>query len=289
MEDLTNSPGTATPKTPAAGTPPANQPGNETPPPKSKAERLEALLSDEPADKDQGIQPPAGAGTDDGDGKGGSRAPKAQPKPKQFNDLAERLGVELSDLYKLEVATATDGSPVTVEQLKDAWAKRSDFSVSQLKWEEERGAQQAELVRANAELRELLSALPKDAVKPEVLDKVRRKHEETIRREQAATLRAIPEWADKETHTAELAEMAEWLQQYGFPVEYLKSVYDHRALFMMRSAWRREQRVKAALAEVEKDDNRTPRRSGPGGKPPEKGATRSEKRGRAGLLALLED
>ena len=39
--------------------------------------------------------------------------------PTKFNDLAGKLGVELDDLYKLEVSQAEDGTPVTVEDLKD--------------------------------------------------------------------------------------------------------------------------------------------------------------------------
>ena len=56
----------------------------------------------------------------------------------KFNDLAGRLGVELDDLYKLEVSQAEDGTPVTVEALKDAYAKQESLSLRELEFQERR-------------------------------------------------------------------------------------------------------------------------------------------------------
>ncbi len=251
----------------------------ETLPTKSKSEQLADLLRDPPADSQS-------EGSDDRGEDGGSR----KSKPKKFNDLAELSGVDEAELYKLEIASAADGSPVTVEQLKDHYAKRSDFSVAQLKWEEERSQQNGELVRGNAELRELLAALPRDKITPEVLEKVRGKVEANIQRERKRTLKVIPEWRDEAKMTEELAGMAEFLGRYGYPPDYLKTVHDHRALNMMRDAWAREKRVRAALEAVEKvDTTQTPAKSRASGKAPSKPTTGPQSRGRAGLESLLAE
>lgn len=227
---------------------------------------------------------PAGAGTQGEDDSRGSDS-----KPKKFNELSERLGLELAELYGLEVATSADGKPVTVEMLKDHYSKRSEFSVSQLRWEEDRARQNADLVRGNAELRELLSAIPRDKLDPKVLETVRTRVEANAKRERARTLEVIPDWRDQELMGKELAEMGEWLEGFGYQKGYLATVYDHRAMNMMRTAWKREQLVKAALEEIEKDPPAPMGKGKPQGKPPSKPRTGPIPKGRAGLESLLQE
>lgn len=282
--------------TPAAAPPPAKGTPPTTPPPnagaseaqtptKTKAETLADLLRDDPPAGDED-----GAAADDSAASGKAAGAK-KAKPKKLNDLAEPLGIEASELYKLEVVTAADGSPVTVEQLKDYFGKRSEHSVAQLQWEEERSRQQADLVRANAELRELLAAIPRDKLDKTVLESVRNKHEASINRERARTLQVIPDWKDEAKRTEDLAGMAEYLQRFGFDAAHLKSVYDHRLLLLIRDAWKREARVKAALEAVNKEPPaQTPK---PGKANAERnGAPRPSDgpatKGRAGLMALLD-
>jgi hypothetical protein len=232
---------------------------------------------------EEGTKPPAGAGTE-----GEDDSPGTDSKPKKFNDLAESLGIELAELYKLEIATSADGKPVTVEMLKDHHSKRSDFTVAQVKWEEEKTRQQADLVRGNTELRELIAAIPRDKLDPKVLEAVRGKVEESGKRERARTLEVIAEWRDAETMTKDLTGMGEWLKGYGFPADYLKTVVDHRALLMMRDAWKRDLRIKAALEEIERESPTATGKGKPTGKAPSKPSSGPKARGRVGLEALLE-
>lgn len=255
----------------------------------SKAARLAHMLkTGEPLKDDGAAAPPAGAGDESGKG-GGSQ----KPKPKKFNDLAQALGVELNELYGLEIATAADGSPVTVQTLKDHHAARSDFSVAQLRWEEERTRQNNELVRGNAELRELIAAIPRDKLDKSVLEKVQQRVAESERRERARTLEVITDWRDPETMKADIAGMSEWLREnYGYPMGYLQSVFDHRALLMMRDAWKRDLRIKAAIEEMDKEPPAPVGKGKATGKAPSKPPRESGQprpRGRAGLVALLED
>lgn len=257
--------------------------------PPSKAHRLAHMLKTGEPLKTDGTKPPAGAGDDDDAGEdGGSR----KSKPKKLNDLAEAVGLELDELYALEVASAADGSPITVQTLKDHHAKRSEFSVAQLRWEEERTRQNNELVRGNAELRELLQAIPRDKLDKGVLEKVQQRVAESERRERARTLEVITDWRDPETMKADLAGMGEWLRDnYGYPMGYLGSVFDHRALLMMRDAWKRDLRIKAAIEEMDKEPPAPPGKGKTTGRAPKQPPREpgQRQRGRAGLVALLED
>ena len=60
----------------------------------------------------------------------------------EFNDLAERLGVDLDSLYKLQVKTSDSGEPVTIEELKDLHKKRDEIELGKIEFEEHRVEQE---------------------------------------------------------------------------------------------------------------------------------------------------
>lgn len=191
----------------------------------------------------EGEAPPEG--DDDEKEKGGSGG--SDDKPKKFNDLAGKLGLELDELYKLEISQAEDGTPVTVESLKDRFSKQDDLQIREVEFEERKAEQEADIMQAQTELREIMAALPEKAIKPEVLQKVRDKHAAQVALERKLTLDVIPDWKDDKTRTADIEGMAEHLKQYGFPVNYLERVADHRQMKYIRDSWKREQRIRKAL------------------------------------------
>jgi hypothetical protein len=190
--------------------------------------------------------------------------------PKKFNDLAGRLGVDLNDLYKLEVSQAADGTVLTVENLKDYHAEQADFSLREFEFEERRTQQESEMLRAQTELQELMSALPEKAISPEVLAKVRAKHEAQAALERRRTLEVIPTWQDQETRTADLEGMSEHLKQYGYPVNHLERVADHRQIKYIRDNWQRETRIRKALAAVKAGKPNPTSKQKPANKAPSK-------------------
>jgi len=103
-------------------------------------ESLTELLEDEPVKK-----APEG---EQGGEAGGDTDKKA--KPEMFNDLAESLGVELDDLYKLKVSTV-DGKTVTIEELKALQGTQDDLSIRELEFEESRVTQEGDIRQAQSE------------------------------------------------------------------------------------------------------------------------------------------
>lgn len=171
-------------------------------------------------------------------------------QPTKFNDLAGKLGMELDALYKLEISSSEDGEPVTIEQLKDSHKDRADFDLKVIEFEERRTQQEQDLMRAKSELQEILQALPKNSVRPEVLERIREKSEKTTALERQKTLEVIPEWNDEDVRQSDIAGMAKHLEGYGFPLNYLKQVVSHQQLKYIRDNWQREQRIRAALEKV---------------------------------------
>ena len=217
-----------------------------------------------------------GAGAPGGDAGGSHNA-----TPTKFNDLAGKLGLELNDLYKLEVSQAADGTPVTVEHLKDHFAKQDDLALREIDFEERRTQQESQLLQAQEELRELMAALPEKAIKPEVLQKVRQKHDVQLQLERKRTLDVIPEWQDEDTRTADIEGMAEHLKQYGFPGDHLGRVADHRQVRYIRDNWRREQRIRKALAQVKAGKPNPTTKQKPAGKAASKSPLAGVRRGNA--------
>jgi hypothetical protein len=168
----------------------------------------------------------------------------------KFNDLAGKLGMDLDALYKLQVSSSDDGELVTIEELKDLHKSRDEFELSKLEHEERRTQEEQSLMRAKAELQEIMQMLPEKAIKPEVLERIREKTAKQTALEREKTLQVIPEWKDAKVREADITGMADHLQGYGFPINYLANVVNHQQLRYIRDNWQREQRVRKALEQV---------------------------------------
>lgn len=225
----------------------------------------ELLAAVEPGDEETTEQPGGNAAESSGS--------EEQTKPTKFNDLAGATDLDLDALYKLEISLDDSAEPVTIEQLKDSYKQRSEFELERIEFAETRTQQEAELLRAKSELNDILQSLPKNAVRPDVLEKIRTKHEQRMQAERAKTLDAIQSWHDQEKRTADLAAMSEHLGQYGFPTDYLGQVQDHRLFPYIRDNMMREKRIREALAKVRNGKPEKAATSKPQKKAPSKGST----------------
>jgi hypothetical protein len=220
---------------------------------------------------DKGGKPQPKVETGESHAEGDDKKPPAKSKPKDLKTLAETLGVEVKDLYDIAIPSGRDGEePTTLGKLKDHFAEREDFTVRSLAFDEEKRRKEADFLRAEQELQVLLSALPKDAIKPETLKAAREKQANHMKAERARALDTIPEWKDEKVREADLTEIVEHLSSYGLSAAYLASVYDHRTMKLLRDFTKQTRRLKAAL---ELASERTPKTQGksksgqPSGKP----------------------
>lgn len=235
---------------------------SEAPPP---LEHLGQLLQDsEPAAQNAASDNP------------GDDTPAA---PKKFNDLAERTGLDLDTLYKLELHTAEDGTPVTIETLKDRYTADTGLTVREMEFEERKTREEGAILQAQEQLRELMAALPERAIKPEVLQKLRDNHEAKIAVERQRTLEIIPEWQDEARRTADIEGMAAHLERYGYPPTHLGQIADHRQLRYIRDNWQRELRIRKALEAVKAGKPNPTTRQKPASKSPAKAPLAGVKRG----------
>ena len=252
-----------------AGTPQGNDQAEQ--PGISNLDELLAAGEQEATEETESEQP---GGTESAESSGDAE----KAKPTKFNDLAGATDMELDALYKLEINLDDDSEPVTIEQLKDSYKQRSEFEKDRFDFEETRTQQETELLRARQELNDILEALPKNAVRPEVLERIRAKNDQRMKVERARTLDAIPAWNNQDKRTADLAAMSEHLAQYGFPTEHLGTLQDHRWFPYIRDNMAREKRVREALAKVKAGKPEKAATPKPQKTPPKKGGNLGTKK-----------
>lgn len=190
-------------------------------------------------------------GSTGNEGAPGERGEKPKAKPKNLNELAERLGVEVSELYDVAVPAGHGREAMTLGSIKDRYDSWAALESDRLALTETRVQQEAELTRGRAELQELLSMIPRDKLlNTEVLQRVAARVAERTKAQDAQVLAVIPEWKDEAVQTAERGEIAKLLEGYGLTAPEVKAIRNPGLVRFMRDAMRREKQVRAALAQV---------------------------------------
>jgi hypothetical protein len=181
-----------------------------------------------------------------------------------IDKLAKRQGLTPEQVYAIKVPMAQGGEPLSIGELKDRIGELVDLEQRELEFDQRRRTGEGEMLRAQAEMRELMALIPKDKLQPGVLEKIRAKHEATQASERRAVLEHIPQWQDEKRRTEDLTGMVELLGDYGFPPEFMATVVDHRAVKMIRDFYLMDRRIKSALAKVK--DVKKPNGQRPSGK-----------------------
>jgi len=158
--------------------------------------------------------------------------------------LAEKLGVEKSDLYEVAIPLGDGREPVTLGQLKDNYQDAERLADERTALDDERSALSVEAMRTRDEISRIASYLPD--VPPELMQAVQEQHREHLTQEYNALLNAVPEWKDKAQHLADREAMISHLQGYGFRPTDLDNVLDHRLLKYVRDNMQRDQRIAKA-------------------------------------------
>jgi hypothetical protein len=186
--------------------------------------------------------------------------------PETMEALSKRLGFKPEQIYNVKIPLADGAEPLTIGQLKDRIGELVDLETRETQFEQRRMRSEGELLRSQAEIREILQQIPREHIKPEVVNKIRQRHEANMARERQMTLEHIPEWRDEKRASEDLQGMIDLLGEYGFDETFIGSVHDHRAIKFIRDMYLRDKRIKAALAKVTTPENKGQRGSAKTGK-----------------------
>lgn len=239
-------------KTTPTGEDQSDTPGDgEDQSPKSRTDTVDeiaALLKgDDPnADKDK----PKG---DDQDGDKAPGEDQKEAKLETFDDVAAKLGVDASDLYKLAITQPGDGEDrVTIGELADIAKNKGQLELDRLEFDESKSKREADLMRAQQEINEIVSLLPKSAISKDLLTTIGKKMAQQQDRERGLTLSTIPEWKNEQLEADDRKAITEHLSTYGYADNYLEQVHDHRALKYYRDNMQRERNMTRALEAIKR-------------------------------------
>jgi len=180
-------------------------------------------------------------------------APEA-PKPAEKWDLksvAERLQIDPTKLYQDIRVKAGDGE-LSISELADRYKAQTELDEIKATLTKARGDFEADQVRQARELDEILNVLPREALRPELVQAYQRQKAEYLSREREALLRAIPEWADTGVVTAERKQLTDYLASFGWPEGAIDRVEDHRLFVTLRAGMRDRAELAALKAEAAK-------------------------------------
>jgi len=170
--------------------------------------------------------------------------------PESMEELSKRLGLKPEQVYGVKIPLSDGAEPLTIGQLKDRVGELVDLETRETQFEARRMRAEGELMRSQSEIRELLAMIPKEHIRPEVVNKIRQRHEANMVSERRMTLEHIPEWRDEKRAGEDLQGMIGLLGEYGFDETFISTVHDHRAIKFIRDMYLRDKRIKAALARV---------------------------------------
>lgn len=167
--------------------------------------------------------------------------------------LSKRLKMDPDKVYSIKVPMADGAEPMTIGELKDRVSKMDDQETRETQFEQRRIAAEGTVLRAQQELRDVLSLIPREHLNDKLIQKVRGQHEARVNRERELTYSVIPEWKDEARESADKAIINEHLAEYGYGPEFLDSIIDHRALKYVRDMAMRNKRIVEALKQVQPD------------------------------------
>lgn len=171
--------------------------------------------------------------------------------PDSIDALVKRLNLTHDQVYAIKVAMPGGAEPLTLGEIKDRVGNAVDLEQRELAFDQRRVKAEGDLLRGQTELRELLSMLPKGAVSPEIVNKMRERHTTTMKRERELTLEHIQDWHDEKRMAQDIDGIGNWLHdEYGFDPSFVTTIVDHRAMKFVRDMFLRDQKIKKALAGV---------------------------------------
>jgi len=207
-------------------------------------------------------------GADDGADTGDTRESGKKVKLDSLDSLAASLGVKVEELYAVKIPAGHGREPMTVGQIKDRFTSFNSLEADRLSLTEERVAQEAEFEQTRAELRELLTVVPKENLSQDALRAAAARVAARNKADGAKLLAAMPEWRDEDRRNEDVAEIAAALGKYGIPASYVGTVRSPALMKFMRDAARREKQVQAALASVKNTPRKKAVVTATGGRPP---------------------
>ena len=184
---------------------------------------------------------------------GGEEGGESERPELSLKSIADQLGIDVAELYDMEVPTAGDGEPVTLGQLKDLHQHGGSMPEMELTAQYETIQQELaerDQVVSSREVEaqalqndlafmqnEIMAHLP-----PERIAQLQERHNQTLATEGAMLLNAIPEFEDQQVFNNWRGAAIEYTARFGFKPSDLV-ISDHRLVVLLNHAMGLEKRL----------------------------------------------
>lgn len=196
----------------------------------------EAKPAGELSDEGLGLQPDAGKP----DGDVGAEATSA------LQALAEKAGVSVKELYKVQIPLGNEREPVSIGDLKDQFQQVDDLKGQRDTFDQTRTAFENDMIRSRAELQEIVALLPE--VPAALIERGQASHAANIAKQRELLHNIKPEWKDPEVFARVQDNILNVVQEYGFTRPELESITDHRLTKLLHDFFTMRQRFSEANA-----------------------------------------
>ena len=188
---------------------------------------------------------------DDQDENPEDENPEDEDQALDAKSMAEKLGISIEDLYQIEFNYA-DGESLTLGQLKDAGdrARGADDEAEKLSQDRER--LDNDNMKARAEIQNIVSLLPVEAIDPRLIQQAQNQHAELVRSERINVISAIPGWKDPAVEVEDRAAMMDILGGYGFKRVEADNMLDHRLIKLIYDHTRLRAKLKPKVDEIKR-------------------------------------
>ena len=166
-----------------------------------------------------------------------------------FRELADSAGIELAELYAVEIPLGEDGAKFTLGEIKDRARELLGVDSSRELLEQDRTSAENEKLVARQELQTVVALMGQN-LSPELVAHAREELRASVALERTRTFEAIPEWKEPEVALRERSEINDFLKSYGFSTAELNNVYDHRLLKLARDSQKNQTKLRTATEQA---------------------------------------
>ena len=180
---------------------------------------------------------------------------ESEPEPDESLDpktLAERLGIDVDEVYGIKFKYGDDGESMSLGELKDLGTRVKTIDQEAETLEVDRTSLENDNMTSRAEIQNIVSMLPMEAITPQLVAAARQQHNNLVQNERVALLSAIPAWTEPTVELEARGEILENLKQYGFKAVEVNHMMDHRLIKMIHDFTRLKARLLPKTEEVRK-------------------------------------
>jgi hypothetical protein len=177
-------------------------------------------------------------------------APEGEPQKVNLKGLAEQMGMDIKELYDVEIGMGGNNEPVTLGALKDSFKDLQDLGQKQQDFEKQSLERENEFLRARQELSHLVQQMPE--LPKDFQQQMAEQQRAVLQREQQALLAAIPEMADQTQAQVVNERVFNVGREYGFSAVELGYIQDHRIVKLVNDYAKLKERFASADAQAKK-------------------------------------